>query len=131
MLAQLKTINILSCSNLIRLVRWTQHKGPCPVGNFRHQFKAIMAGTGIDKGEFHDLRHTCLTNSLANGLGEYDVMTMAGHASFETTRRFYLAVRSDLLDRARQASSAAIKSISVAKLLQVRTEAQDKKACHL
>ena len=66
-----------------------------------------------------------------NGLSEFDVMTMAGHASFETTRRFYLAVRSDLLDRARKASSAALKFISDAKLLQVPTEAQNRKACDL
>lgn len=55
-------------------------------------------------------------------LSEFDVMTMAGHASFETTRRFYLAVRSDLLDRARKASSAALKLLPVAKLLQVQND---------
>jgi len=80
-----------------------------------------MTKADIEKGKFHNLRRTCLTNWLANGLSECDVMTMAGHASFETTRRFYLAVRSDLLDRVRKASSAALKSISVAKLLQVAT----------
>jgi len=90
-----------------------------------------MAKAGIEKGEFHDLRRTCLTHWLANGLSEHDVMTMAGHASFETTRRFYLAVRSDLLDRARKASSAALKSISVANLLQTPTEAQKRKVCDL
>ena len=67
-----------------------------------------MAKAGIEMGEFYDLRRNCLTNWLANGLSEYDVMTMAGHASFETTRRFYLAVRKDLLDRARKASIASI-----------------------
>ena len=86
-----------------------------------------MAKAGIEKGEFHDLRRTCLTNWLANGLGEHDVMTMAGHASFETTRRFYLAVRKDLLARARKASSAALKSIFVAKLLQIKNEHKTKK----
>ena len=87
-----------------------------------------MAKAGIEKGEFHDLRRTCLTNWLANGLSEFDVMTMAGHASFETTRRFYLAVRSDLLDRARKASSVALKSISVGKLLQVTANNRNKRA---
>ena len=84
-----------------------------------------MAKTGIDKGEFHDLKRTCLTNWLANGLSEHDIMTMAGHASFETTRRFYLAVRNDFLDRARKANSIALKLISVVKLLQVPTETQN------
>jgi len=102
--------------------KWTERKGLCPVGNFRYQFKSIMAKAGIEQGEFHDLRRTCLTNWLAHGLSEFDVMTMAGHASFETTRRFYLAVRSDLLDRTRKASSLALKSISVAKSLQMESE---------
>ena len=102
--------------------KWTERKGLCPATNFRYQFRAIMSRAGIEKGEFHDLRRTCLTNWLDNGLSEFDVMTMAGHASFETTRRFYLAVRSDLLDRARKASSAALKSLPIAKLLQVKND---------
>jgi|GEM_PF-3925182 len=53
---------------------------------------------------------------------------MAGHASFETTKRFYLAVRSDLLDRARKASSVALKSIAVAPLLNVNVKNNNKQA---
>ena len=109
-------------------VQWSERKGLCPVSNFRYQFRVIMAKAGIEKGEFHDLRRTCLTNWLANGLGEHDVMTMAGHASFETTRRFYLAIRKDLLDRARKASTAALKFISVEKLLQIKKGRKTKKA---
>ena len=114
--------------NLRRQGKWTERRGLCPVSNFRYQFRAIMAKAGIENGEFHDLRRTCLTNWFANGLSEFDVMTMAGHASFETTRRFYLAVRSDLLDRARKASSLALKSISVEKLLQADTKNSNKRA---
>ena len=40
---------------------------------------------------------------------------MAGHASFETTRRFYLAVRNDIIERARKASTEAMKAISDAR----------------
>lgn len=36
----------------------------------------------------------------AQGLSEFEVMTLAGHAMFETTHRFYLAVAQDILDRA-------------------------------
>ena len=100
------------------------------MSSFRYQSRVIMAKASIEKGEFHDLRRTCLTNWLANGLTEFDVMTMAGHASFETTRRFYLAVRTDLLDRARKASSMALKSISVEKLLQMPTDTTDKSDWH-
>jgi hypothetical protein len=45
-------------------------------------------------------------------------MSMAGHASFDTTRRFYLAYQKvKLLTQTRLASSKALASISVAKLL--------------
>ena len=37
-----------------------------------------------------------------------------GHASFEMTRKYYLAVRSDIIDRERTASHQAMKGISVA-----------------
>ena len=90
--------------------KWSVQRGCYPVNNFEHQFKAILKRAGISDGSFHDLRRTCLTNWLTNGLGEYDVMKLAGHASFETTRRFYLGVRRDLLDRARLASVAAMES---------------------
>ena len=40
-------------------------------------------------------------------LSEFEVMKLAGHANFSTTHRFYLRVRDDLIDRARQASTRA------------------------
>jgi integrase len=58
---------------------------------------------GVDKGTFHDIRKTAITNWFRQGLSEYNVMTLAGHSDFETTHRFYLAVADDLVARARQA----------------------------
>ena len=89
----------------------------CPVNNFRTQFNAILADAKVYQGEFHDLRRTCLTKWLANGLSEYDVMYLAGHAAFETTHQFYLAVREDLLQSARAASAKALNGDFVAQLL--------------
>jgi integrase len=103
---------------------WSVRKGNCPLNNFTRRFRAILFRAGIEQGEFHDLRRTCLSNWFANGLREYDVMKMAGHSSFETTRTFYLAIRDDLLERARAASTRALRQISVAKLLQVPSGAQ-------
>jgi len=51
------------------------------------------------------LRRTALSNWFANGMSEYDVMTLAGHPSFTTTHKFYLAVADDLVVRARQAAT--------------------------
>ena len=65
----------------------------------------ILEKAGIKQGQFHDLRRTCLSNWFFHGLREYDVMKIAGHASFETTHSFYLAIRDDLWDRARELSS--------------------------
>ena len=84
--------------------KWTVRHGICPVNNFTRHFQKILEKAGIDHGEFHDLRRTCLTQWLTNGLSEYDVMQLAGHSDFETTRRFYLAVSQDLVKRARAVS---------------------------
>jgi integrase len=97
--------------------KWTMRHGKCPVNNFNRQFNAILAHANIDQGEFHDLRRTCLTAWLANGLSEYEVMYLAGHAAFETTHQFYLSVRQDLLHRARAASAEALNGDFVAHLL--------------
>ena len=83
---------------------WTVKHGTCPVNNFTRQFNAIREKAGIDNGEFHDLRRTCITGWLRSGLREYEVMRLAGHSDFETTRRFYLAVNQDVIQRARDIS---------------------------
>jgi integrase len=74
------------------------------INNFKRQFDRIVAMAHIDSGTFHDVRKTAITNWLRQGLSEYDVMTLAGHADFKTTHRFYLAVADDLMQRARQAT---------------------------
>lgn len=104
---------------------WSTQCGINPMNNFDREFRGLLGKARIQNGSFHDLRRTCLTNWLANGLTEYDVMNMAGHASFETTRRFYLAVRDDLLERTRDASSKTMAGISVANLLQQPSECHD------
>jgi len=102
--------------------KWTARKGNYPVNNFERTFKSIRETGGIREGDFHDFRRTCLTNWFANGLSEYEVMKTAGRSSFETTRKFYLVIRKDLLDKTRQASNRMMEKISVAKLLQVGSE---------
>jgi integrase len=59
----------------------------------------------VDKGTFHDIRKTAITNWFRQGLSEYDVMKLAGHSDFATTHRFYLAVADDLVARAREATT--------------------------
>jgi len=78
------------------------------INNFKRQFEIILKRAGINGGQFHDLRRTALTNWFANGLRENDVRILAGHSSFTTTHRFYLAVADDLVDRARETVSKGI-----------------------
>ena len=92
-----------------RADKWTVGHGVCPVNNFTRHFKVILKMAGIDHGQFHDLRRTCLTQWLMNGLSEYDVMNLAGHSDFETTRRFYLAISPDIVQRARKVSQVSMK----------------------
>jgi integrase len=64
-----------------------------------------LAIAHVDTGTFHDIRKTAITDWFRQKLSEYDVMTLAGHANFATTHKFYLAVADDLIDRARQATT--------------------------
>lgn len=75
------------------------------MNNFTRQFKQILKKAGIEKGQFHDLRRTGLSSMLAKGLSKYDLMTIAGHAKFDTTHQFYLAVEDNLVGRARDAAN--------------------------
>ena len=75
------------------------------INNFTKQFNKILAIAHVDKGTFHDIRKTAITQWFRQRLSEYDVMTLAGHANFGTTHKFYLAVADDLIDRARQATT--------------------------
>ena len=89
---------------------WTVEQGKCPINNFTRQFQGILRQAAIEEGEFHDFRRTRLTWWFREGLSEFDVMTLAGHSDFNTTRRFYLAIREDLLDRTRKATAASMPS---------------------
>ena len=78
------------------------------VNNFGLRFKKILKRASVKTGCFHDFRSTALTNWLAAGMSELDVMRLAGHSSFTTTHTFYLSVADDLVDRARAASAKSI-----------------------
>lgn len=78
------------------------------VNNFSRQFSQILYRARVKKGSFHDLRKTAICNWLAEGLKEYEVMRLAGHADFKTTHKFYLAVADDLKDRTRKVTARGL-----------------------
>jgi integrase len=89
--------------------KWTYSDSRLKViNNFGRDFGLLLTRAAVNTGEFHDLRRTAICNWFAEGLSEYEIMKLAGHADFKTTHKFYLRVRDDLIDRARQASSRAL-----------------------
>jgi len=73
------------------------------INNFTELFNEIRTRAGIKTGTFHDLRRTAITNWFYAGLAITEVMRLAGHSKYETTLGYYLAVKDDLVDRARKA----------------------------
>lgn len=89
--------------------KWTYSDSRLKViSNFERDFGLILKRAAVKTGEFHDLRRTTISDWLAEGLSEFEVMKLAGHADFKTTHRYYLRLRDDSVDRARQASSRAL-----------------------
>ena len=79
-----------------------------PLNNFNKQFERIRQMAGIESGQFHDLRRTCISTWLEQGLKEHEVMNLAGHAKFGTTHSFYFAVSRELHHCARKVSSVTL-----------------------
>ncbi len=82
----------------------------CPGGNFRRNWKMICKIAGILNGTFHDLRATCITEWFENGMMPHEVQRLAGHSSIDTTMNYYVGIRESMINRAREASSAALGS---------------------
>lgn len=78
------------------------------VDNFKPNFEKILRRASVRIRRFHDLRNTAITSWFRNGMSEYDVRKLAGHADFKTTHRFYLAVADDLIDQVRETSGAGV-----------------------
>jgi integrase len=78
------------------------------VNNIKRDFDEIRKRAGVKIGTVHDIRRTAISMWFANGMSEYDVMTLAGHSSFATTHKFYLAVADDLIHRARVATAQGL-----------------------
>jgi len=85
-----------------------QSQQPKVVNNFTRSFGKILRRAGVKTGTFHDIRRTAISMWFANGMSEYDVMTLAGHSTFATTHKFYLAVADDLVHRARVATAQGL-----------------------
>ncbi|MGB2863108.1 MAG: tyrosine-type recombinase/integrase [Sedimentisphaerales bacterium] len=89
--------------------RWTYSDSRLKVvNNFNPDFCKILRRARVKEGQFHDLRRTAICNWFKEGMREYDVMKLAGHADFKTTHKYYLRVHDDLVGRARQATARGL-----------------------
>jgi integrase len=82
--------------------------------NLRNRsFKRIKARAGVREDlRFHDLRHTCATLLLTEGVNVKVVSEMLGHASITITLNTYAHVLPDMQDSAAEAMEAAFGTMS-------------------
>ncbi len=53
------------------------------------RFQLILANNGLKKIRFHDLRHSCASLLLANGVSMKEIQDWLGHSDFSTTANLY------------------------------------------
>ena len=63
---------------------------PISGGYFGSRVKLALERAGVEKHvrEYHDLRHTGITNAAASGMSPLVIQRTAGHASFSTTQKY-------------------------------------------
>jgi len=64
------------------------------INNLDRDFRILRCKAGVDECVVHDLRRSAITN-WAKNLPIQVVQQLAGHADISTTRKYYLAVRSE------------------------------------
>src|SRR5215211_4491511 len=77
-------------------------------GNLNRAFKSALRRAGLPEIRFHDLRHTCATLLLRQGVNPKFVQELLGHADVSLTLNVYSHVLPDMGDAAAEAMDAAI-----------------------
>ncbi len=78
------------------LVFTTKIGTPLDGGNVTKQFQAILEGAGLPRQRFHDLRHSCASLLLAQGVHPRVVMETLGHSQISLTMNTYSHVMPEL-----------------------------------
>ena len=79
--------------------RWNDRKAV--INNLTRGFEVIRCRAGVSKCTPHDLRRSAITN-WAQELPVQVVQKFAGHSNIATTRKYYLSVRAEDVQRASQ-----------------------------
>jgi integrase len=82
---------------------------PISGGNLNRAFKVLLKRAGLpETTRFHDLRHTCATLLLRQGVNPKFVQELLGHADISLTLNIYSHVLPDMGDAAAGAMDAAL-----------------------
>jgi len=82
---------------------------PLSARNLQRHFKALLERAGLPKStRFHDLRHTCATLLLKQGVNPKFVQELLGHADIALSLNVYSHVFPDMGDAAADAMDAAL-----------------------
>ncbi|MDI9413010.1 MAG: site-specific integrase, partial [Bacillota bacterium] len=74
---------------------------PIQINNFgQRSFANLIESAGVKKIRFHDLRHTCATLLLANGVNPKIVQERLGHSDISMTLNRYSHVTPTMQDQA-------------------------------
>jgi integrase len=76
--------------------------------NLPRHFKGVLKRAGLPDIRFHDLRHTCATLLLRQGVHVKYVQELLGHADISLTLNVYSHVLPDMGDAAAGAMDAAL-----------------------
>jgi integrase len=77
-------------------------------GNLHRSFKAALRHAGLPEIRFHDMRHTCATLLLRQGVNPKFVQELLGHADIALTLNVYSHVLPDTGDATAGAMDAAL-----------------------
>ncbi len=80
--------------------------------NLRRSYERLRANAGIPAVTFHDLRHTCASILVDEGLEMHDISKQLGHSSTSFTAKTYVHLTSKSAERTAQAQAKAWKRIS-------------------
>ena len=64
--------------------------------NVRKEFRKLLKNSGLPEVRLHDLRHTCATILMAQGVGPKVVMETLGHSQVNLTLGTYSHVSPEL-----------------------------------
>ncbi|MEW2300870.1 site-specific integrase [Streptomyces sp. NPDC006655] len=82
--------------------------GPLDPGGVTQRFRTLLGRAGLRRTRFHDLRHTCATLLLEQGVELVTIKELLGHAHIAVTAEVYAHVRLRLQHQAIEALGHAL-----------------------